>query len=289
MTVDIAPVRPAATIMVLRDGAAGPEVLMVRRSTSASFMGGIWVFPGGAVDAGDSVPELLSRVRGRDAAQVDVELGVGAGGSALFVAALREAFEESGIMLAVNPQGRHLGAEAAGRLAEHRRRLNAREVTFLDVLEAENLHLDLSVLEHHAHWITPTAEVKRFDTYFFVALAPEGQEAVHDDAETIASIWTTPAEAFERHRHGEIHMVMPTLRNLAFVAPHATAAEVLAAAAAERDIPTTLPKMVEDDGDVILLVPGDDGYEAAQGLANDPKGFVRAARRRAVKENPPRG
>ena len=261
---------------------------MVRRSTSASFMGGIWVFPGGGVDQGDAAPEMLARIKGRDDAQASAELGLEDGGLALFVAALREVFEESGILLAVDAEGRHLGAEAAERLAEHRRALNAREVSFLEVLEAEDLHLDCSVLEHHAHWITPTAEVKRFDTYFFAALAPEGQEAAHDEAETIASIWVTPAEAFERHRQSEIHMVMPTLRNLAFVAPHGTAAEVLAASKAETDIPTILPKMVEDDVDVILLVPGDEGYEAAEGLTNDPKGFVRAARRRAVKENPPR-
>ena len=262
---------------------------MLRRSTSASFMGGIWVFPGGGVDAADSAPQVIARVDGHDDVSASAELGLERGGLAYFVAALREVFEESGILLAVDPQGRSPGEEAAERLAEHRRALNAREVSFVEVLESEGLRLDLSMLGHHAHWITPTAEVKRFDTYFFAALAPEGQEAVHDDAETIASEWTTPADALARHRAGDIHMVMPTIRNLAFIAAHDTAAEVVAASKSTLDIPTILPKLIEEHDDHLLIVPGDDGYEVAEGLTNNPKAFARGARRRAVKENPPRG
>jgi 8-oxo-dGTP pyrophosphatase MutT (NUDIX family) len=287
MATDIVPALPASTLLVLRDGPQGPEVLMLRRSTSASFMSGVWVFPGGGVDTGDSAPELLARVVGHDDESASKALGVELGGRSFFVAAVREVFEEAGILLAVDDQGRHLGPEAAERLGEHRRALNAGETSFVEVLETEGLTLDLSALGHHAHWITPTAEVKRFDTYFFAALAPEAQEAVHDDAETIASGWTTPAEALERHRAGDIHMVMPTIRNLAFIAAHDTAAEVVAASKATRNIPTILPKVIEDEDDHLLIVPGDEGYDEADGLTNHPKAFARGARRRALKENPP--
>jgi 8-oxo-dGTP pyrophosphatase MutT (NUDIX family) len=285
----VVPALPASTVLVVREGPRGPEVLMLKRSASASFMGGVWVFPGGGVDERDATEAAWRRVVGLDDAAASAALGLDSGGLAFYVAALREVFEESGLLLAVDAQGQPVGPGHAARLAEHRRALNAGEADFAAVLEDLELALDLSAVGHHAHWITPTAEVKRFDTYFFCALAPEGQAALHDESETVDSIWTTPADALERHRAGEVHMVLPTLRNLAFVAEHASAADVVAASKATSHVPTILPKMVAEEDGHTLLVPGDPGYEDAEALANDPKAFGSAARRRAVRENPPRG
>jgi 8-oxo-dGTP pyrophosphatase MutT (NUDIX family) len=212
-------IRPAATLMLVRDGVDGMEVLMLRRHPDAIFAADAWVFPGGAVDDADAG---LAGVAGLTDGVASATIGVPSGGLAYFVAAARECFEEAGILLA-----RHAGTgEALGTSSEldttrfnrHRRDVLAGRRTLADVLAAENLTLDLDGLVYVSHWITPPGPPRRFDTRFFVAPAPEGQAASHDTAETVESVWTTPNRALERRAAGEIHLVFPTIKNLEVLA-----------------------------------------------------------------------
>lgn len=284
-----ATLRPAATLLLVRDGAEGLEVLMVKRSERSSFMGGVYVFPGGVVDAADSSPALLERCTGRSEAEARAQLGVPEDALCYWVAAIRELFEESGVLLARHRDGSPLGLSDGDNSARQSARLalNSGELSFADWIEREDLILDLGALHYNAHWITPTTAGKRFDTYFFVARAPDDQIAVHDDGETVAVVWTTPEDAFARHRAGEIDMVLPTLRNLQFIAGAGTAAELCDRASALTAIPSILPRMVESPEGPVLLVPGDVGYEDLPGAPDDPRRFPEAARRRALWENPP--
>jgi hypothetical protein len=116
-------------------------------------------------------------------------------------------------------------------------------------------------MHYFAHWITPEGAPRRYDTRFFVARAPEAQEPLHDDRETIANLWVRPADALERHHRGELEMIFPTIRNLEALARFDTAGELLAAAAAATSVATVLPRVVDDGGGLRVLLPGDVGYD----------------------------
>ncbi|MGH8998564.1 MAG: NUDIX hydrolase [Acidimicrobiia bacterium] len=226
------PVRPAATVMVVRDSAGGaaPEVLMLKRHAASVFAAGAWVFPGGGVDPDDESIPVFGQ--GPTDAHASALVGVPAGGVAFWVAALRECFEESGLLLAVDAlSGTPLDASdgaLAGRLAASRLDLCAGRRSLADILRSEGLALALDDVHFVARWITPPGRPRRFDTRFFVAAAPAGQLASHDTAETVASVWTTPAGALGRFARGEIDCLRPTLVQLRSLAPFATVAGVLA-------------------------------------------------------------
>lgn len=226
---DVAPavdVRPAATVMVVRDGGApgdGPlEVLLLLRHPGSVFAADAWVFPGGAVDLADDT-RLVGH--GPTDEEASAALGLPSGGLAFFVAAARECFEEAGLLLTGSP-GPPNDLDAA-RFARLRRDVNAGRRSFAEALAEENLALDLSGMRYVSHWITPPGEARRFDTRFFVAAAPPGQVATHDATETVESVWTTPAQALERHAAGEIHLVRPTVKSLQALAGFPSAAAVL--------------------------------------------------------------
>lgn len=224
-------VHAAATVMLLRGGDAGVEVLMLRRHPESVFAADAWVFPGGRVDPVDQVVDGI--VVGPSDADASRALGLRSGGLAFWVAAARECFEEAGILLA-----RHHGTGewldttrwgAAG-VSDYRGDVLAGRRSLFDVLSAEDLVLDLSDVHYVSHWITPPGGVRRFDTRFFVAPAPSGQVASHDRGETVESVWTTPTDALARHAAGEVHLVFPTIRNLQALAGFPSASEVLRAA-----------------------------------------------------------
>ena len=276
--------RPAATVMVVRDVVgASLEVLLVRRSLRAAFVGGAYVFPGGVVDPGDAGPRAERLSCGRSDADASAVLGVGSGGLSYWIAAIRECFEEAGLLLACGVSGEPVVLStpaAAARFARHRALLNARQETFLDICEVEGLRLLAGELAYFAHWITPEGSSRRYDTRFFVAAAPPGQAPAHDARETVAHLWVRPAEALERHRSGEIDLVLPTIRNLQAIAAFATTAELLDAASSQREVAAVLPRVVVDGGVARLLVPGDPGcsYPAelaggAVGTGSSPTGF----------------
>ena len=274
----LVPARDAATIMLVRD-AAGPvgpslEVCMLRRHLNSDFVGGAYVFPGGKVDDDDRSTAAGDACTGRDDAAASDLLGVEAGGLAFWVAALRECFEEAGVLLAYRqevPAGGVLmemaDPDARRRLAAHRDGLNAGTTGFLELLRSEGLRLAVDRVHYFSHWITPEAAPKRYDTRFFVAALPPGQVPVHDDHETVETVWVRPAEALERAAAGEFDLIFPTIKNLEAITRFATSDELLAAAAAVERVPTVLPRVVADHRGFRILLPGDPGYDEAVGAA----------------------
>jgi hypothetical protein len=151
------------------------------------------------------------------------------------------------------------------RFVEHRRRLNAGETRLTDICTAENLQLDLDRVAYFSHWITPEGAPRRYDTRFFVGVMPEGQEALHDDSEVVASTWIEPAAALRRHLAGELDLMFPTVKNLEAIGRFDSAADLMAAAAAA-EVPAILPRITVEGEGVRIVLPGDPGYEDATGL-----------------------
>src|SRR5688500_5816435 len=203
------------------------EVLMLQRTQNAAFLGGAYVFPGGSLDPQDAD---LRRVVGLTEAQANERLQLPSGAIAYYVAAIRECFEEAGILLARDRNGLPVTAGRAERL------MHWREKPFREMLESEDLYVPAGELAYFGHWITAPGRSRRFNTRFFVALAPEGQEGAHDQNETVHSMWVRPQDALDRAEKGEIELVtatQTTLRELArfpdalaAVAPPASLADI---------------------------------------------------------------
>jgi 8-oxo-dGTP pyrophosphatase MutT (NUDIX family) len=266
--------RDAATVMLIRDAGDGDrpsvEVCMLRRNLASEFVAGAYVFPGGSVDPadrGDSANELC---RGRTDAEASELLGIDSGGLAFWVAALRECFEEAGVLLA-QPLDAGSGTELLdtsepaerARFEAHRLEINEGRTGLLDVCRAEGLVLAVAAVHYVSHWITPELAPKRFDTRFFVTVAPTGQVAHHDEGETIATIWIRPVDALARFEAGEIELLPPTIDNLEKLAVHASTEAVMSWARNVADVPAILPIVLIEDGRLLVLRPGDDGYEQA--------------------------
>jgi 8-oxo-dGTP pyrophosphatase MutT (NUDIX family) len=260
-----APPRPAATVIVARDRPTGGfEVLMLMRNLNSDFVGGAYVFPGGAVDAEDATVGAARRCAGLDDVVASTVLGLDAGGLAYWVACARELFEEAGLLLATRDSGAPLDQHDAGlvaRLVEHRREVNEGTKRFLDVLAEEALVLNASALSYFAHWITPIGPPRRYDTRFFVAAAPVGQIPVHDDKELVANTWVTPTEALDAHRRGDMQLILPTIKNLEAIERFATSDELLGTARDAVSVPTIEPRIVTVGNGVRILLPGDDGFD----------------------------
>jgi len=297
-------IRPAATVMLVRDvpesgGRTRLEVLMVRRNLRSDFVGGAYVFPGGAVDPHDGGPEAEALCAGRSDAEASALLGLSAGGLAYWVAVVRETFEEAGLLLAGRPEGPELLAGAPdeeARFATERAAVNAGRRRFLDLCRDEGLRLAVGDVHYFAHWITPRGAPRRYDTRFFVAAAPHGQIAAHSAGETIAEVWISPDDALARHRAGEIEIIFPTIRNLQVIGRFATSAELLEAAAlASSAVPAIEPRVVPDGNGMRIVLPGDPAYErpevpdplADAGLG-DFNEAVRAVSMQANREGPDR-
>lgn len=256
--------RDAATVMLVRDGDDGVEVFMLRRTLNAAFVGGFYVFPGGAVDAADRALDVEKRCHGLSDAAASEQLGVESGGLAFWVAAVRECFEEAGVLLASGPDGTLVDfapPDTAQRFEGYRREINAGDRRLIDLCDEEGLRLAVGNIEYVSHWITPPGEPRRFDTRFFVARAPVGQEPLHDDNETIASFWTGPAIALQRHHAGDLQLILPTIRQLEYLARFPTADAVMADAATIQHPPTVNPPLGPVTDGLDLLMPGDAGYD----------------------------
>ncbi|MEO8363345.1 MAG: NUDIX hydrolase [Ilumatobacteraceae bacterium] len=264
----VVPIRPAATVMLIRDcNAAAFEVFMLRRTLSAAFAKGMYVFPGGRVDEGDSASELENLCDGLSDELASSLLQVPSGGLAYWVAAIRECFEEAGVLLARQDSSQEIlrfdNPDVVAKFALARQQINDGKLTLIELCIRENLHLVTDSIHYVSHWITPVGESRRFDTRFFVARAPQAQEPLHDDSETIASLWVEPSDALFRREQGELAMIPPTIKNLEFLAEHPSTADVLVAAS-KIGVPTTiLPRLRTDsDGKVIgIVLPGQPGYD----------------------------
>lgn len=201
--------RPAATLILLRDSAEGPEVLMMQRAKASAFLGGAYVYPGGALDPADSDSK---RILGK----CDEHL------LPYKVAAVRECFEESGILLLHERDGREISPERAESLMQHR------SGSFAELLEREDLYIDAERLALYGHWVTAPGAPRRFDARFFVAIAPAGQEGSHDENEAVHQIWVTPREALARGERKEIELVFATRTTLTHLATFRSAADAFA-------------------------------------------------------------
>jgi 8-oxo-dGTP pyrophosphatase MutT (NUDIX family) len=210
----------------------GLEVMMLRRNPGAVFSPGASVFPGGAVDPDDRAAGLRERIVGPGDAAMTAEMSV-PGALGFKVAGVRECFEEAGLLLARD------GATGAPldvcdparrvRLAALRHALNAGRISFADVLAAEKAVIDPRDLHVFAHWLTPLGAPRRYDTWFFVALAPSGDDGVHDDAELVDSAWARPSQVLQQHRAGDIDLIFPTMRTLTVLSKYASARDALGA------------------------------------------------------------
>ena len=267
--------RDAATVMLIRDarddeGRPAVEVCMLRRNLASEFVAGAYVFPGGSVDPADKGDAADELCRGRSDVEASEILGVDSGGLAFWVAALRECFEEAGVLLAqpldaADGNGMLDTSDPAerARFEAHRLAINEGRTDLLAVCRAEGLVLAADTVHYVSHWITPELAPKRFDTRFFVTGAPTGQVAHHDDGETIATIWVRPADALERFEAGEIELLPPTIDNLEKLSVHDSTEAVMAWARGVVEVPTILPIVLMEDGRLLVLRPGDNGYEQA--------------------------
>ncbi len=207
--------RPAATLVLLREAPAGSEVFMLQRTRGAVFLGGAYVFPGGALDKADADARIARRLIGLTDVQASARLGIESGGLAYWVAAVRECFEEAGILLALDENERPVEQSRVAALEHLRAPMNAGELSFAEFLERERLLVPARDIAYFGHWITAPGRPRRFDTRFFLALAPQGQAGSHDNSETIHNAWVQPAEALERERRGEMELVFATKHTLA--------------------------------------------------------------------------
>jgi 8-oxo-dGTP pyrophosphatase MutT (NUDIX family) len=251
--------RPAATVLLVRDHPAPPpgrsalQVFLQRRATGMAFAGGMTVFPGGSVDVDDR-PDA-AHWAGPDPAWWGERFGCDADlAGALVSAAVRETFEECGVLLA--------GPRPPEGPAQLRADLVARRRTLADVLAQEGLVLGSDLLRPWSRWITPVTAPRRYDTAFFVARVPEGQEADAHTTEAVEATWWHPAEALQSWERGDVQLMAPTHRSLQEIAEHADSASVLAAAE-ERVIRPIMPVVRREGGQVAVMVPGEPAFELA--------------------------
>ncbi len=282
------PLRDAATVLLLRDGQDGLEVFMLRRNLNSDFVGGAHVFPGGAVDPADREVDLEPRCVGRTDSDASARLGVERGGLAFWVAAIRESFEEAGVLLAVDSDDEivDLDGASAPRWEDHRHAVDTGSRRLVEVCEQEDLRLAVGSMFYFGHWITPEGSPRRYDTRFFVAAAPEHQTPAHDDHEVIANEWVQPAEALARVEAGELTMMPPTVACLRAISRFASAAEALSAAAEVVEVPAILPRLVSVDGGVRIALPGDPHYDAPAGIPDSSVDWSSFARARTTALDP---
>jgi 8-oxo-dGTP pyrophosphatase MutT (NUDIX family) len=256
--------RPAATISILREAAGGFEVLMMQRSMKADFMPGAYVFPGGGIEREDSDPALFALCVGLDDAAASSLLKLERGGLSYWVGAIRECFEEAGLLLCYDRSGALVSLdrpELEARFVEYRAALNRGELSFLEFCRREGLRLAVDRMTYFSHWITPLAAPKRYDTRFFATVMPERQQPLHDDQELVDMVWVRPGEALERERAGKLSLRKPTIATLAtFHAASDCRSLLRKLEAGQKDIRPILPAISADGG---RIIPGEAGYAEA--------------------------
>jgi len=265
--------RPAATLILAREVAQGIEVLLLRRSQNAAFGSGAYVFPGGAVDPSDRDQTWATHCSGIEDAAASRLLKLESGGLAYWVAAIRECFEEAGMLLAYDGTGDMVALDdpdIAREFSALRAQLIAGTLSFAALCRDRGLRLAFDHLAYFSHWITQQGRPRRFDTRFFVAVAPQGQTPSHDRGETEEGIWIRPAEALERHRRGELNLMFPTIKTLEALARFADTAAVMNHAREPRAMLPMTPRAATGRDGLRMLVPGDYAYAEVGKI--DPQG-----------------
>ncbi|MGH8825724.1 MAG: NUDIX hydrolase [Jiangellaceae bacterium] len=247
--------RPASSVVLLRDSIAGLQVYLLRRRTSMAFAGGMHAFPGGAVDPRDGDDEGLGWL-GRPPSWWAGRLATSEAAARGFVcAAVRETFEESGVLLVTGDDG--VPVPPAGPDWESdRRALVERRLALSDLLDRRGLAVRADVLAPWAHWVTPRFEPRRYDTWFFLAALPEGQRPRDVSGEADQVAWMRPVDAMSAAERGEVAMLPPTWAVLEDLAAYGTVSAALDAAET-KPLDTVMPGWIDDDGELRLLLPGD--------------------------------
>ncbi|MBK8199495.1 MAG: NUDIX hydrolase [Acidobacteria bacterium] len=258
--------RLSATILLLRDAAPKPEVLMVKRHYEIDFAAGALVFPGGKANATDASPGWDDWTDG-DYGPVQQDARI---------SAIREAYEESGLVIARHRSARGPGAalvdaEIADKLSPFRAAVDRGEESFLELMRANDLVLALDSLVHFGHWITPIMMPKRFDTHFYLAPAPARQIAAHDGRETTDAVWLSADDALAQERDGRATIIFPTRMNLVKLAK-ASSVDMAVKTFGAEPVVSVLPRPGKtDDGQACLYIPEEAGYGQTVELLSNVK------------------
>ena len=279
------PIRSAATVLILADK-PDLQVLMLKRNARSIFVGDMWVYPGGAVDPEDGTAEADAVVEGLTDTEASESLQVDQGGVAFWVAALRETFEEAGILLARNPGDEQLVdlsvPDLEQRFNTYRAGVNSGDIDFVDMVRREGLVLDGPGVNYVSRWVTPLGPPRRYDTRFFVTAMPDGQQPLHDNDEAVHHQWIRPAEALALNEADEMLMMTPTVSMLGRLTRFENSAQAIAAAAGNTENEDEMVRIrygVEGPGRIAW--PDDPDYDEA-----DPRiesGMVRWPDRRPRK------
>jgi len=256
MTKTPSPLKPAATVLLVRDcdkELDKLEVFMVVRHHQIDFASGALVFPGGKVDEGDSAAGLSAHLPENQS--VDDPL------LSFKIASIREAFEECCVLLARDKSTGDLIApdRLNPMVDQYRKDMQAGKIDILSMAEAENLELATDLLAHYSHWLTPTFMPKRFDTHFFVAKAPAEQLAVHDGEESVDSVWIGPNEAQRDAKSGKYTIIFPTLMNVEYLGKFSSADEAIEGSHKTKTV-SVLPVMEQTEEGKFLNIPAEAGY-----------------------------
>ena len=256
MTKETSPLKPAATVLLVRDCEKNTdplEVFMVVRHHQIDFASGALVFPGGKVDEADLKKELQDHLP----ANQDLNDPL----LSFKIASIREAFEECHILLARDRvTGKLVGPDRVELLTEkYRKDMQAGDIDILKMADAENLELATEMLAHYSHWVTPTFMPKRFDTHFFIAIAPEEQLAFHDGEESVDSVWIGPNEAIQAAEAGKYTIIFPTMMNIEYLTRYKSAADAISDAHAT-DTVTVLPVVEKTAEGKFLNIPAEADY-----------------------------
>ena len=256
--------KDAATVILIRENSKKPfELFLMRRNKNQSFMGGAFVFPGGALDSADCDPSLSGYSSGLspdkaalllNETEITTDRAFG-----LFFTAIRETFEESGVLLADIDGNLKKPENKNGFFSKYRKMLHEGSATLKDFAEKENIRYNLNLLMPYARWITPEVEGKRFDTRFFIAKTPDDQKPSHDSIELVDSLWLTPAEALEKQRKKEILLMPPTLKTIEELSVYSDS-EQLFSPTGVRKITPILPQTFQTENGFGVKLPCDPEY-----------------------------
>ena len=261
--------RTAATVILMRTAAGGSvETFLLKRHEASAFMGGSFVYPGGSVEPGDKDKSILPYCRSLPfntsaPEKVDEDELLG-----YRVCALRELFEEAGILLARRISGELCTADPVpdgDRLAAYRGQIDQDEISMTELAKRENLVYDFDQLVYVDRWITPEARHIRFDTRFYLAFCPEGQHASSDQKETVQGLWMSPREAIDANLRGSIALSPPAVETLEMLAPFETRSSLLGFLE-DREPRTVLPILTKATDGPVILFPWDEEYEVLNQL-----------------------
>lgn len=253
---DGAIIRPSSTVVIARAAANDPEVFMVRRHESSSF-GTAYAFPGGVVDLGDA--DVHDYCRGLSRDDANARLGIESDGLNYYSAAVRELFEESGVLLAdLQSLDENLTTVRDG--------LNDGTVNWTELVQRNELPLHCDQLHYFSHWVTPPSQAKRYSTRFFLAKLPDGQEAMHCGGELTESRWVTATDMLAAGRRGDVKLHFPTVKTLESIARHKTLEGLIdwARTSVQWGVTSMIPMMIERNGKQEVVLPGDKDYPGAK-------------------------